>query len=207
MTILRALLIVCASLALACGPQRVVTQVAAPDLVVLLADADAGPVGGASVSNQFGTVNLEAERAASRIIPGQAPAPAVNLSEPEVNTIFGEALTATPLAPQHFVLYFRFESDELTDESRALLPRVLEAVAAYPAPEVAAVGHTDTSGDNQANYELGRNRATAVRNLLVGAGLDASLIEVTSPGEGDLLVATPDGTFEPRNRRVEIAVR
>jgi outer membrane protein OmpA-like peptidoglycan-associated protein len=41
----------------------------------------------------------------------------------------------------------------------------------------------------------------------VQAGLDASTVEVTSHGETDLLVKTPDETPEPRNRRVEIAVR
>ena len=45
------------------------------------------------------------------------------------------------------------------------------------------------------------------RDLLIEAGLDASAIEVYSHGETDLLVQTPDETPEPRNRRVEIAVR
>ena len=39
------------------------------------------------------------------------------------------------------------------------------------------------------------------------AGLDASTMDVTSLGEADLLIKTPDETPEPRNRRVEIAVR
>jgi outer membrane protein OmpA-like peptidoglycan-associated protein len=46
-----------------------------------------------------------------------------------------------------------------------------------------------------------------VRALLVRAGLDAALIEVGSHGESDLLIQTADSTPEPRNRRVEIAVR
>ena len=46
-----------------------------------------------------------------------------------------------------------------------------------------------------------------VRNLLVNAGLDGSTIEATSVGELDPVVKTPDETPEPRNRRVEIAVR
>jgi outer membrane protein OmpA-like peptidoglycan-associated protein len=41
----------------------------------------------------------------------------------------------------------------------------------------------------------------------VSAGLDASTIDVTSHGDADLLIQTPDETLEPRNRRVEIAVR
>ena len=46
-----------------------------------------------------------------------------------------------------------------------------------------------------------------VRALLVDAGLAASTIEVTSHGEGDLLIRTLDETPEPRNRRVEISVK
>jgi outer membrane protein OmpA-like peptidoglycan-associated protein len=46
-----------------------------------------------------------------------------------------------------------------------------------------------------------------VRNLLINAGVDAAQIQVTSLGETDLLVHTPDETAEPRNRRVDIIVR
>jgi peptidoglycan-associated lipoprotein len=46
-----------------------------------------------------------------------------------------------------------------------------------------------------------------VRTLLVDAGLDPSAIEVTSHGEAELLVRTPDNTYEARNRRVEITIK
>jgi outer membrane protein OmpA-like peptidoglycan-associated protein len=62
-------------------------------------------------------------------------------------------------------------------------------------------------GTPAANYELGMKRAMTVRALLVDAGLDPGLIEVSSLGEADLLVKTPDETPEPRNRRVDITVR
>ena len=57
------------------------------------------------------------------------------------------------------------------------------------------------------NFELGLRRANAIRSRLVDAGVDPSLIEVTSHGEADLLVQTADEVPESRNRRVEIAVR
>ena len=62
-------------------------------------------------------------------------------------------------------------------------------------------------GTQQANYGLGLKRAMMVRNLLVDAGLNSSTIDVTSVGELDPLIKTPDETPEPRNRRVDIAVR
>jgi outer membrane protein OmpA-like peptidoglycan-associated protein len=203
-----ALALVCIAVAVACGPRRVAApSPGGPDLIVLLPDPDSGAVGRASVANQTGTVDLDGERAATRVILGRAPAPAAILDVGEVSGIFAEALSSLPMPPQFFVLYFRFESDELTDESRVLLPEVLLAVAAHAAPDVVVVGHTDTTGDPTSNVELGLNRANAVRNILVSVGLDASLIEVTSHGEADPLIRTADETLEPRNRRVEIAVR
>jgi outer membrane protein OmpA-like peptidoglycan-associated protein len=135
------------------------------------------------------------------------PAAVTVMSESDVNRLFGEALAALPPPARHFTLYFRFESDELTDDSRALLPEVLETVKHHVVPDVAVVGHTDTMGAKRANVALGLKRATMVRDLLIRAGLDRTLIEATSHGETDLLVRTANDTAEPRNRRVEISVR
>ena len=84
---------------------------------------------------------------------------------------------------------------------------MVQAVKGRVAPDVIVVGHTDTTGAPASNVALGLNRAHAVRKLLLDAGLDGSLIEVTSHGEVELLVRTADDTLEPRNRRVEVTVR
>ena len=129
------------------------------------------------------------------------------LSKADVKNIFGDALSALPPPSRRFTLFFRFESDELTDESRALVPEILKTVKEHSVPDVVVVGHTDTMGTQQANFDLGLKRAIMVRTLLVEAGLDVSTIDVTSHGELDLLVKTADETAEPRNRRVDISVR
>jgi outer membrane protein OmpA-like peptidoglycan-associated protein len=72
---------------------------------------------------------------------------------------------------------------------------------------VAVIGHTDTVGPAEVNRQLGLRRASAVRRLLVDAGLDAAFIEATSHGEADPATPTGDETSEPANRRVEIIVR
>lgn len=174
---------------------------------MLLPDPETGAVGRAAASNPSGTTDLDAARESTRISSGQAPTPVTVLSEAEVQRIFGEALSALPPAPQHFILYFRFESDELTEASSALVPEILKAVQGRPFADVIVVGHTDTTGTPAGNFELGLKRANTVRGFLVGAGLEASFIDVISHGESDLLVATADEVFEPRNRRVEITVR
>jgi outer membrane protein OmpA-like peptidoglycan-associated protein len=192
----------------ACMPKHTSKQAhTGQSLVVLLPDADTGLPGRASVGNTSGSVDLAATRDATFVRTNSAPDPVSTLSEDNVNRIFGTALSALPPPLRHFTLYFRFDSNELTDESRALLRDVMAAVSGRAAPDVAIVGHTDTAGTPTANFQLGLKRATTVRNLLVTAGIDPSVIDVTSHGEADPLVRTPDETAEPRNRRVEISVR
>ena len=201
------LLAAAAALGGGCGPKRVpAPQYPAPALVVLLPDADTGKPGRARVTNEFGPVDLTAERQAAMASPDRRPA-IRTMSESDVKRLFGETLASLPLPPRHFTLYFQFDTDRLTDASRALVPEILKAVKARPAPEVTVVGHTDTMGSAQANLDLGLKRASTVRNILVQAGLDPALVEVTSHGEADLLMRTPDRTAEAHNRRVEIAVR
>jgi outer membrane protein OmpA-like peptidoglycan-associated protein len=200
---------VLAALSTACAPTHLdlsVPSATGQTLAVLLPDSD-GSVGRANVSNPFGSTALAAARDTTQATANRAPSPVSTLSDEEVNRIFGEALSALPPAPKRFILYFRFESDDLTDESRALVPEILKAVKARPTPDIVVVGHTDTMGTPRTNFELGLKRATRVRNLLTEAGLDASAIDVKSLGQADLLIKTPNGTPEPRNRRVEIAVR
>jgi outer membrane protein OmpA-like peptidoglycan-associated protein len=199
---------VAAGLVWGCGPRRVQTQ-ARPgqDLVVLLPDPGDSAVGRAVVSTPAGSTELAAARESTLVSRNKPPAPVVVMSEADAQQRFGDALSALPPPAQRFTLYFLFESDELTDESRALLPQILQAIKDRPFPDVAVVGHTDTTGTPAGNFELGLRRANAIRSRLLAAQVAASLIEATSHGEADLLVRTADEVLEPRNRRVEITVR
>jgi outer membrane protein OmpA-like peptidoglycan-associated protein len=200
--------LIAAVLTSACGPKRVAQPAPpTPTLIALLPDPDSGTTGRARVFNEFGSADLAAPRAATRVAANRPPGPVTTLSEAEVTRRFGRALAALPPAPRHFTLYFRFESDALTDQSTALVPVILAAVKELAVPEVMVVGHTDTMGDSRANVALGLRRAVSVRTILVQAGLPPSTVEVMSNGEADLLVKTPDNAPEPRNRRVEISVR
>ncbi len=201
------LAIAAVAIATACGPKRISLPVRpGQSLTVLLPDSDTRTTGDASVSNPFGSVELAEERDAALATANARPVLGT-VSAAEVNHIFGDALSALPPAPRNFTVFFRFESDELTDQSKALIPEILAAVKAHAVQDVVVIGHTDTMGTQQANFALGLKRAMTVRNLLVEAGLDGSTIDVTSVGELDLLVKTPDETPEARNRRVDIAVR
>jgi outer membrane protein OmpA-like peptidoglycan-associated protein len=197
------------ALGMACAKKNIATTpiATAQTLIVLLPESDTRVVGRATLSNSAGSADLAAERDSAISVPGRTPGPVTTMSEDEVQRVFGAALAALPPPARHFTLYFRFESNELTDESRALVPEILSLVRERAIPEVLVVGHTDTMGAPKANIDLGLNRADTVRTMLVQAGLDPSTVEVTSHGETDLLVKTADDTPEARNRRVEISVR
>lgn len=185
--------------ATACAPKR-------SAVIVLLPDQE-GTVGRAIVQNGSGVVDLASGGLATRVRTDKRP-PVVNtVSDAEVQQMFGDALAALPPPPRRFVLNFRFESDELTDEARALVPEILTLMRERPAADVVVTGHTDSMGSRRANFHLGLKRAVMVRNLLITAGLEPGQIEVSSLGETDPLVRTADETAEPRNRRVDIAVR
>ena len=198
-------------LATGCGTKRVApkapTAPPATTLIALLPDPESGVTGHARVTNEFGSVNLATARTTTEVKSDGPPRAANVVSEADVARLFGAALAALPPEPKHFTLYFKFESDALTDESSKQLPDILAAVKRLAVPEVVVIGHTDTLGDPKANIALGLKRAKSMQSVLVDAGIAPALIEVASHGEADLLVKTRDNKAEPRNRRVEISVR
>jgi len=125
----------------------------------------------------------------------------------EVETKFGAALAAQPSRPESFTLYFEENKDELTDESKQTLARVLTDIAKHKVPDIVVVGHTDTVGSDAANDALALRRAEAMRALLIAQGIPATSIVAVGRGKRELLVPTADNVAEPRNRRVEIVVR
>jgi outer membrane protein OmpA-like peptidoglycan-associated protein len=69
------------------------------------------------------------------------------------------------------------------------------------------IGHTDAVGSNPFNDALSQQRAETVRAELIRRGVAPESIQASGRGKRDLLIPTPDGIAEPRNRRVEIFVR
>ena len=190
-----------AILAAACAARR-------SAVVVLLPEPEnRTAVGRASVENASGTVDLGAAGDATRVRENERPRAVSPMSDAEVQRLFGDALGALPPPPRRFVLNFRFESEELTEESRKLLPQILLVVRERSAADIVVTGHTDTMGTTAANHALGLKRAAAVRGVLIKAGVEAVRVQVSSLGETDPLVRTADNTAEPRNRRVDIVVR
>jgi outer membrane protein OmpA-like peptidoglycan-associated protein len=177
------------------------------DLIVLAPHPEGEALGALTVTAGSQTATLQRENESVTALAGQPlPAPAV-LPSDDVARLFADVLSAIPPPARRFLLYFELGSEDLTPEARALVPEILALVRERGQPDVSVVGHTDTTGTTASNVELGMRRAQLVRDLLVGAGLSASLIELASHGESNPVEPTPDNTENARNRRVEVTVR
>jgi OmpA-OmpF porin, OOP family len=67
-------------------------------------------------------------------------------------------------------------------------------------------GHTDNVGSNDANLNLSKNRAEAVKTYLVGKGANASRIEATGYGETQPIATNKTAAGRQKNRRVEFTL-
>jgi outer membrane protein OmpA-like peptidoglycan-associated protein len=177
----------------------------AGDRVVLLPHAD-GTVGTLTVREGGAEVTLDSAYAAAVRGPDGGLTVA-NLDRARVEAEFGEVLSALPPAPAAYTLLFVLGRDELTDESKAALEPILEAIARRPAPEITVTGHADQTGPERVNETLALRRAERVRDLLVQRGISLERITVSGRGSRDPAVNAPQGVAEARNRRVEVSVR
>ncbi len=180
---------------------------AAKTTVVLLPDPD-GKVGHVTVSTDVGSTDITQAREATTVKGRESlPSAPKILSSEAINADFSRVLTMLPSKPVHFILYFEGGSTDLTADSRQILPAILESINNRKSQHISVIGHSDTVGDNQYNLQLSRERAAAIRRLLVQQGVASTFITSTSHGEENPLVKTADNVNEPKNRRVEVVVK
>ena len=68
------------------------------------------------------------------------------------------------------------------------------------------VGHTDSSGEYEANRTLSYRRASAVRNYLVDSGISKERVDIEGLGESDPIDTNLTAEGRANNRRVDIII-
>jgi outer membrane protein OmpA-like peptidoglycan-associated protein len=175
--------------------------------VVLVPDAN-GHVGKAEVATVGGKQLLDKPDDMTRTSGRQSPPAAVATADPGyIASTFREALAIEPQPPEAFTLYFETGTIVLRPDSRDLIAAVAAAVSRRKAITVSISGHTDATGSDAINDALSLDRANAVKALLQEQGVKPELMSVTSHGSGNPAVPTPEGTPEPKNRRVVVIVQ
>lgn len=92
-------------------------------------------------------------------------------------------------------------SEKLDPTSAALLDEVAEALKPCVGGRIAIIGHTDDTGDPEANRALSERRAERVRRALARRGIPAGDLMVEGKGSQEP-IAGLDPT-DPANRRIE----
>lgn len=113
------------------------------------------------------------------------------------------ALLRAPQANSVYAIRFEFGS------ARVVVPADTAAALiedARSAPLVLLRGRTDGATDSLGESRIARERAAAVRDYLVGAGVDAAHIRATHQPVGDHTADNSSPTGRRMNRRVEIEV-
>ncbi len=113
------------------------------------------------------------------------------------------ATPAVPPANSVFTIRFGFGSTRVVvpaDTASALVE------SARSAPLVLLRGRTDCASDSVGESRIARERAAAVRDYLIGAGVDAARIRATYQPAGDHAADNLSPAGQGLNRRVEIEV-
>jgi OmpA-OmpF porin, OOP family len=133
-------------------------------------------------------------RAALKPVAKAEPAP-----EPEPEP-------APAVAPQPFVVFFGFDSAEITGAAAETIGDAIAAAKKLGSPDISVTGHADRAGSDEYNAALSLRRSNAVRDALVARGIDSARVSVAGRGEADPAVPTADGVQEQANRRVQIII-
>ena len=102
----------------------------------------------------------------------------------------------------------RFDSGKsnLSPQYRGILNRVARAVMSFKGYSIYVNAYTDDTGTNDYNLQLSARRARAVRDALVMAGIDPSLISAKGFGKAKPLVPGSSPKARAANRRVEVGI-
>jgi outer membrane protein OmpA-like peptidoglycan-associated protein len=103
------------------------------------------------------------------------------------------------------VLFDTGKSD-LRSEAREALAKLSGIVLNYPSLKLNIEGHTDSTGSADLNQTLSEKRANAVRDYLIGQGLDARSLSAQGFGLNNPVADNSTTEGRQKNRRVEIIV-
>lgn len=102
-------------------------------------------------------------------------------------------------------IYFAPDMVAINEDGADLLKKIVDSLPTTP-NTIIIHGHTDRAEGGKDRMKFSIRRANAVRDALVGMGVDPNTIKVFGFGDSDLLRPTEPDVADPLNRRVEITV-
>lgn len=166
--------------------------------------ASTGQQGEVPVEDRGGRAGAAAEGAAGADVGEGEAVGAEAQGAGGYDELQGSALDdpASPLSTR--VVYFPFDSSELSAEDQAVLEAHGAFLAAHPERRVVLEGHTDERGSREYNLALGENRAKSVERVLLLQGAAADQLQTVSYGEEKPAELGQNEAAWAKNRRVEL---
>ena len=167
---------------------------------------------------QTDTQSLQTEKTAllsekSALITQQANLAAVNQSlsaKLDAMSSKAEAVRSTPEGASEVLdglqgdVLFRTGSAEITPDIAHQIQVIAQAVAKSPALKVRLDGYADPRGGDELNMKLSQDRANAVRDLLLAAGVGEEVLEVNAYGRTQSVASDSDGYALERRVRLTL---
>ncbi len=101
---------------------------------------------------------------------------------------------------------FDVNSSNLKAGSYDEITRVAQVLNQYPQTTIQVAGHTDSTGSETYNQELSVKRANAVKNALIGQGVNPARMTVVGFGESQPVADNSTEAGRQMNRRVVITI-
>ena len=102
--------------------------------------------------------------------------------------------------------FFDFDKSTLKPEGKAKLDDLVSKMGGIALEVIIAVGHTDSVGTDGYNQKLSVARSEAVKNYLVGKGVEKNRVYTEGKGEKQPVADNKTAEGRAKNRRVEIEV-
>ncbi len=103
-------------------------------------------------------------------------------------------------------IQFGSGSAQIDQASYTLVQSLADAFKGCPETRVEIDGHTDTDGDAEMNLQLSRDRANAVRKLLIKDGVAAERLESNGFGQTRPVASNETAEGKARNRRIDFRI-
>jgi outer membrane protein OmpA-like peptidoglycan-associated protein len=162
---------------------------------------------------QSDTQNLQTEK--STLIAQQTNLLAVNQSltaKLEDMSHTAETVRSTPDDASEVLdglqgdVLFRTGSAEITPDIAHQIQVIAQAVAKSPSLKVRVDGYADPRGGDEINMKLSQDRANAVRDMLLAAGIDENALEVNAYGKTQSTASDSDGYALERRVRLTLQI-
>ena len=102
------------------------------------------------------------------------------------------------------IVYFDFDSAELSLSARTTLDQVVRIMSANPTESLEIGGHADERGTRSYNLALGARRAASVADYLLAQGINELRLRQISYGKEKPLLSGSNEEAWQKNRRAEL---